>query len=66
MANEKRLTDDQTKLLREAVYDFVICVVYGLDACVDEDNFDDLLQSKIIEPFIIPLMNGKDVKPLKH
>ena len=56
----KRLTDEQKAKLKEAVSDFAYCAVIGLDPELHDDPYlSDLLQRKVIEPFIEPLINGE-------
>lgn len=56
----KRLTDAQKAKLKEAVSDFAYCAVIGLDPELHDDPYlSDLLQRKVIEPFIEPLINGE-------
>lgn len=55
----KHLTEEQKAKLRKAATDFINVVVCGYDWEIDEDNFDQILQSELIEPFIEPLINGK-------
>ena len=55
----KHLTDEQKAKLRKAMEDFISSAVCGFDWEIDEDNFDELLQRELIEPFIEPLINGK-------
>ena len=62
MATKRTLTDEQKKQLREALLNFVNAAVWGFDWDIDEDNFDDLIQSELIEPFIIPLLNEEEIK----
>ncbi|MBQ1772643.1 MAG: hypothetical protein IIZ97_00115 [Prevotella sp.] len=55
----KHLTDEQKAKLRKAAEDFIHVAVCGFDWEIDEDNFDELLQRELIDPFIEPLINGK-------
>ena len=61
MATKRTLTDEQKKQLREALLNFVNVAVWGFDWNIDEDNFDEIMQEELIEPFIIPLMNGEEI-----
>lgn len=55
----KHLTDEQKVKLRKAAESFIHVSVCGFDWEIDEDNFDKILQSELIEPFIEPLINGE-------
>jgi len=56
---KKHLTDEQKNKLYKALNNFLGSVVYGPDAEIDVDNFDEIVQSEMIKPFIEPLINGE-------
>lgn len=62
MATKRTLTDEQKKQLHEALLNFVYIAVWGFDYSIDEDNFDKIMQEELIDPFIIPLLNGEEIK----
>ena len=62
MATKRTLTDEQKKQLHEALLNFVYIAVWGCDYSIDEDNFDEIMQEELIDPFIIPLLNGEEIK----
>ena len=62
MATKRTLTDEQKKQLHEALLNFVYITVWGFDYSIDEDNFDKIMQEELIDPFIIPLLNGEEIK----
>ena len=62
MATKRTLTDEQKKQLHEALLNFVYIAVWGFDYSIDEDNFDEIMQEELIDPFIIPLLNGEEIK----
>lgn len=52
------LTDEQFANLREAANNFVLDVVWGWDAEIEEGKrFDDAIIEHIVKPFIEPLIN---------
>ena len=55
----KHLTDEQKVKLRKATESFIHVAVCGFEWEIDEDNFDEILQSERIETFIEPLINGE-------
>ena len=61
MATKRTLTDEQKEKLHKAVRNLIGIAVWGYDWDIDEDNFDEIVQEELIEPFIIPLMNGEEI-----
>ena len=55
----KRLTDEQRSKLSVAINDTIMQMRWqGIDF-TDSNEFDDLMQEYLIEPFIEPLINGE-------
>jgi hypothetical protein len=54
----KHLTEEQKAKLRKEVRNFISLSVWGYDWEFGDD-FDELLQSNLIETFIEPLINGQ-------
>ena len=57
--HSEHLTEEQKEKLRKIATDFINVAVCGFEWEIDEDNFDEILQSELIEPFIEPIINGK-------
>jgi len=51
----KHLTEEQNKLLNEAVQNFLGIVAFGAEG----EELDRAIQEELVKPFIEPLINGK-------
>lgn len=56
----KHLTKEQYAKLKEVAEQFARYVTWGNDVVINEgEEFEQVLQEELIEPFIEPLINGE-------
>lgn len=51
----KHLTEEQKKILHDAVENFLGIVAFGAEG----EDLDRAIQQELVKPFIEPLINGK-------